>query len=220
MTSGIYQIRNKKDGKVYIGSSSNIEKRFRTHILNLRKGIHHSIYLQRAWKKYGKNCFIFEIIKKCKDTKLIETEQKYLDSYNPKYNISLDAIAPMKRRKHSKKTLAKFKKRKVRSGKDNPMFGKKWSKELRKKILRSRKGYKHSKETKLKMSETSKRLNRVKDLEKVRHLSYRKIIDSNGNKFKSMVECAKFWGISPATICDILKGRHSKTRKKISFKYA
>lgn len=49
--SGVYQIRNVIDNKRYVGSSINLYKRWRTHKWMLRKGIHHSIYLQNTWNK-------------------------------------------------------------------------------------------------------------------------------------------------------------------------
>jgi predicted GIY-YIG superfamily endonuclease len=36
MTIGIYAIRNKVDGKMYIGKSSNVEKRIKDHIRLLK----------------------------------------------------------------------------------------------------------------------------------------------------------------------------------------
>jgi len=50
---GIYSILNKLNNKTYIGSSCDIERRWRHHRQNLNKGIHHCIHLQRAWNKYG-----------------------------------------------------------------------------------------------------------------------------------------------------------------------
>lgn len=60
--SGIYQIRNTVNGKVYVGSAIKILKRWREHKTSLRKGVHHSKHLQKAWVKYGEECFVFEVI--------------------------------------------------------------------------------------------------------------------------------------------------------------
>lgn len=55
--SGIYCIINIKNGHKYIGSSTNMYQRLMCHRSWLRRGSHHSIYLQRAWNKYGESIF-------------------------------------------------------------------------------------------------------------------------------------------------------------------
>jgi hypothetical protein len=58
----------------------------------LRKGKHHSSYLQKAWNKYGEHHFEFNVLETCeyvKDT-ILFLEQKYLD-LNPEYNICKNA---------------------------------------------------------------------------------------------------------------------------------
>lgn len=80
---GIYAIRNIENGHLYIGSSANLQRRMRAHRSLLDRGIHHSIKLQRAWKRYGDGSFIFEIIERVAiiDT-LIAREQFHIDSLN------------------------------------------------------------------------------------------------------------------------------------------
>jgi len=92
--SGIYKIENKVNGKMYIGSSKNIENRWKQHKSLLRINKHHSQHLQYAWKKYGEECFKFEVIEDgVSQEDLFAREQYWMDkmqSYNPKrgYNIS------------------------------------------------------------------------------------------------------------------------------------
>lgn len=86
--TGIYKITNTVNGKYYIGSAIRISGRFGTHRSQLRKNIHHSIILQRAWNKYGEKNFDFSILEECEKSKLIEREQWYIDNYKPIYNIS------------------------------------------------------------------------------------------------------------------------------------
>lgn len=89
----IYLILNQINGKYYIGSTTNWKKRKRSHFKQLRKGIHHSLYLQRAFNKYGENNFIFILIETCYFNPQIR-EQGLLDSLNianDSYNISLAA---------------------------------------------------------------------------------------------------------------------------------
>lgn len=214
----IYRIFNKITKDFYIGSTFNFKRRSTEHKRNLRKNIHHSVILQKAYNKHKLRNFKFEIIKIGfgLENKL-EIEQKYLEK-NPKYNVSKNALAPMTGRKHSKSTLKKFKKRKVLKGKDHPYYGIKFSKERIRRMSKPRIGLKRTEKTKRKMSQTAKRLNSISRID--RSKGYKPVKDSNGNMFKNMVECAKFWKISPATVCDILKGRHHQTKQKIQFKYS
>lgn len=54
-----YAIKNMVTGDAYVGSTSNWKNRKKSHMSLLRKGKHHSIWLQRAWNKYGANSFVF-----------------------------------------------------------------------------------------------------------------------------------------------------------------
>ena len=87
---GIYRIRNLKNDKCYYGSSKNIDKRWKRHINELKKGIHHSVPLQRAWIKYSENNFIFEIVEECNEKELLLREQHYLDM-KPEYNVGINS---------------------------------------------------------------------------------------------------------------------------------
>lgn len=95
--SGIYQIRNLVNGKVYIGSAVNLKKRIYRHQYELKKNKHTNDYLQKAWDKYGEENFSFEVIEiiDAKDS-LIEREQLWLDkfeSYKRKNGYNICPIA-------------------------------------------------------------------------------------------------------------------------------
>ncbi|MEH7381895.1 NUMOD3 domain-containing DNA-binding protein [Bacillus sp. JJ1533] len=86
---GVYHIQNLENGKLYVGSSVEVEKRFDRHRRELKKGVHHCIPLQRAWNKYGEEAFEFRIDKFCNnefEARLIEQDQ--LDSLDKLYNTS------------------------------------------------------------------------------------------------------------------------------------
>jgi len=87
---GIYRIKNLVNDKSYYGSSKNIEKRWKTHLNQLRNKKHINCILQNAWNKYGEDNFIFEIVEECELEKLFDTEQKYIDTCGD-YNIGLKA---------------------------------------------------------------------------------------------------------------------------------
>lgn len=79
---GIYAIENLVNGKLYIGSSVNVNKRKNEHFNKLRKGIHHSRHLQRAFNKYGEISFIFRVIEYVDETILREKEKEYILKLN------------------------------------------------------------------------------------------------------------------------------------------
>lgn len=91
---GVYVIRNSINNKVYIGSTVEFRGRFLDHSLDLRKGKHHTIKLQRFCNKYGYNTLIFEILNICPTRDAaIELEQIYLDVRKPFFNSSKSATS-------------------------------------------------------------------------------------------------------------------------------
>jgi len=89
--SGIYAIINIKTKKFYIGSAMKFSKRKNLHLHNLRKGKHHSKYLQNSYNKHGEDVFVFKVLEYVEDeNNLLKVEQKYLDIYfhtGATYNI-------------------------------------------------------------------------------------------------------------------------------------
>jgi transposase len=98
MTTVIYKIYNIVNSHCYIGSSRQYKRRKTLHISSLRRGKHHSKYLQRAWNKYGESSFIFDIVldcgQECSKKDKIAYEQFFLDHLLPEYNVSKFADYP------------------------------------------------------------------------------------------------------------------------------
>lgn len=80
---GIYSITNKKTGQMYIGQSTNIERRFKEHIRG--DGCPNS-RIDNAIQKYGKDCFDFNIIKICKYEYLDRFEKIYIKKFDTYHN--------------------------------------------------------------------------------------------------------------------------------------
>lgn len=93
MEKVIYQIRNKVNGKLYIGSSINPKRRWKEHKRTLKIKKSPSSILQKAWNKYGEVNFEFEILEYVKDDlDMIWVEEEYIilfDTINNGYNIYL-----------------------------------------------------------------------------------------------------------------------------------
>lgn len=87
---GIYRIKNKKTGYCYIGSSTDIRKRFNRHKRELRMNVHHNIQLQNDYNEYGKSVFVFEVVRKIKKkSNLVLIEHILINSTDKTYNIGM-----------------------------------------------------------------------------------------------------------------------------------
>ena len=82
--TGIYKITNLVNGKMYIGQSIDIYKRWKEHkatSLNTEsQAYNYPIYC--AFRKYGFENFKFEVIEECSTDKLDEKEIYYIEKYN------------------------------------------------------------------------------------------------------------------------------------------
>ncbi len=182
--SVIYRIKNLLNNKGYIGQTKNFRKRLNNHSMYLNKGTHCNSLLQRAFNKYGCNCFIIEILEYVTLENLTEREQYWCDfyeSYNRDkgYNFLID----------------------VRS----PWYGPK-SEEHKRKIGMSNRGGKRSKETRHKMSIA--RIGRFKGKENPCSKSiiqYTKNMEIKGEYF-CVREATESTGISKNSITNNLCG--------------
>lgn len=86
MGCGIYIIKNIVDCKVYIGSSININTRFKRHKCMLKGGYHDNLHLQNAYNKYGYDNIQFEIAEECEINKLVDRENYYIELYKANKN--------------------------------------------------------------------------------------------------------------------------------------
>ena len=163
MTTGIYKITNLVNGKVYIGASKNIEKRWGEHRRDVSSPIHSDL------ETYGLENFKFEVLLECPETMLTQWEQDMICLYDADdpakgYNCKKDRPYSLKRTEALKgRKLSEETKRKIsESHKGKPAWNKglKASDETRRKMSESHKGkpvwnrgIPHSEETRRKMSE-------------------------------------------------------------------
>ena len=172
---GIYKITS-PIGKIYIGQSINILKRFYTYKrLHCKK----QIYLYNSFIKYGVLNHTFEIIGICSEDELNGLEiqyEKIYNSTNREFGLNLrecgfnSKISDETKKKLSIAHLGKKKSYEARlkmslskKGKPSIMDGKKHSEESKLKMSEAKKGkpskikgIKHSEESKLKMSQSLK----------------------------------------------------------------
>lgn len=92
MASGIYIITCDITGRVYVGSSNNIQRRFWEHKSTLRNSNHANEYLQNAWNKHGEDNFTFEVLQYCSENSRYKIEHFWcivLSCHNRKYGFNL-----------------------------------------------------------------------------------------------------------------------------------
>ena len=148
--SGIYFIINFENGKYYVGSASNLNRRWCEHQRKLNAGNHPNKHLQHAWNIYGEIAFQFAIVESVKDeNQLLEIEQKWINASNCcndelGYNINPTAGSQLGY-KHSKET-----KHKISEGNKGNVI----SQEHKNAVSKAHKDKKLSKEVKAKMSKS------------------------------------------------------------------
>ena len=84
--SGVYKITNTVTGDFYIGSSKNIERRWKAHKEPSRWSNNPNILLYRDFQKYGIDKFEFQILANVEPDQLKETEQQFIEKLQPTYN--------------------------------------------------------------------------------------------------------------------------------------
>lgn len=91
---GIYKIENIKNGKIYIGQTSQpFKKRYWLHCWKLKNGTHDNAHLQAAYNEYGDGAFRFSVVRQCSksdDLDALEIKSiKEYDSYKNGYNLTI-----------------------------------------------------------------------------------------------------------------------------------
>lgn len=151
MRSGVYRIDNSINGKCYVGSSIDLNRRRKEHSYTLANNSHANRHLQYSYNKYGREFFrftIIEILDISENIKqlLLEREQFWIDNLLPEYNILLIAGTTLGFN-HSVETKEQI---------SNSTKGVKKSAEHSKHIKEAQKGKILTEEHKKKLSESAK----------------------------------------------------------------
>lgn len=223
-TYGIYGIRNKLNGKVYVGKTQmNFGDRRDCHFATLRGGYHINPHLQKAWDKYGEENFEFVVLRDCTDwcsaDELNKLEQVYIKQYMDAglaYNIGVGGDGGTNLGRH----LSDATKKKIGEANRINMLGKKASDETKQKMSETQKkryaemseerraeiaaksaecarGYHWSEESKQRMSEIQKtKPNGAKyDIDTVHEI--RRLHEEEGMSYR---EISELFGIARHTV--------------------
>lgn len=227
---GIYKITS-PSGKIYIGQSKDIEKRFiRYKFLHCKR----QPRLYNSFNKYGTNNHIFEIIEECLFENLNTRERYYQEFYDVIGENGLNCVltetdtlpkvlSEETKQKQSNKSKNRIKSKETCLKLSIALTGRKLSEEHVEKL----KNRKHSEETKLKISKANigrivseeTRLKRSKlfkgrkcHINTVKSLS-KKVINIETNIiYNSVTEAAKLNNLNSSTLSYYLRGnRKNKT---------
>ena len=86
---GINMIKCIANDKTYIGSSSNVMRRIKTHKRELENGSHNNLLLQHEYTKYGADKFVFKVLDK-------DLEEELLLAYEKCYMYKYDSMVKYK----------------------------------------------------------------------------------------------------------------------------
>lgn len=202
--TGIYKIKNLVTNKIYVGSSTNIKKRWRDHKWHLKKGIHHNSHLQSSWNKYGSNNFIFSIEIECEVDELLNEEKKIVLKYKSNdRNFGYNKINPKTIfiGRKSKEIINKEHSLRMK-GDNNPMFGKTGEEH-------PKYGYNLSKEEKKILSELAKnRKGSNSNASKLIEKEVLKIREDYKNKLRTQQKLSEIYGVSQNMISQIINRKH------------
>ena len=146
--SGVYEIKNTVNGKVYIGSSRDMGYRWDCHRYGLSMGIHYNPHLQNAWCKYGESVFVFDVLEEVSDeSQLRDREQFWLDEAQAcksdrGYNVARDTANSFEGHVLSEESRRRMSE--SHKGEKNHNWGRVFSEETRERMSRAKKGRKLS----------------------------------------------------------------------------
>lgn len=194
----IYKISSNIDDRVYIGSTTNLTRRWTEHKRDLKNSNHHNKHLQRFVDKYGIESLIFSIVEELNEGLLIK-EQEYIDKLDNLFNISTNATAPMLGKKHTEEALEKISN--ASKGENNPMYGRTRSKKVKEMISKKNKGREKT------LNEKILRLTKLKNRKEL-------LIEKDGNEYYcfSYSHAAKIIGVTHQSVESAIRRKTFKTK--------
>lgn len=147
---GVYGIF-RADGTCYVGSSADIEARWKMHRWQLDRKRHHSRYLQRSWEAHGADAHYFRVVEECAEADLLAREQWYIDQWRPEFN-SAPVAGTTRGMTFTMSDEAKAKMSAWQKGKPKPSSCRPKSMATRARMSAAQKGRVFSDETRAKMS--------------------------------------------------------------------
>lgn len=226
---GIYKITNKINGKIYVGQSNCIQRRFAQHKSPYEQQRFPNKPLYKAFKKYGIQNFSFEVIEQCSQEQLNIREKFWIktlhslchqhgynitaggdgpqDDNHPKHKLTREDVIDIRKRyarhQRCKDVQALYKNKIGHSGFSKVWKGETWKDIMPEVYTKENKQF-HRHNTGQKGSQNGRSLLTEND---VRNIRLRKKL---GQSWKQVYEDYKFTGITKDSFYNIWQGYNWK----------
>lgn len=221
---GIYLVTNKVNGHQYVGQSVDIKRRWTEH--TCPSNIKNNRVINKAYRKYGKENFVYEVLEECSESELDEREIYWIEKLSPVYNMNKGGVGnkghrhsdevrqvlSVKAKKQWETLSDKEKRERITHNLIGPKKGHIVSKKTREILRNSQLGKKLSEETKRKISKSNKGKNDNKSHRKtlIALNDYREIV----GVFFSVRFAGEYFGIDSSCVTGVLKGRRKHAGKR------
>lgn len=222
--TGIYLVTNKINGHQYVGQSVDIKRRWMEH--KCPSNIANNRTINKAYRKYGFENFVYEVLEECLESELDEREIYWIEKLQPIYNMNkggvgnkghhhsedVKQILSIKSREQWERLSDRGKQERITHNLKGPKKGHPVSLETREKLRNSQIGKKMSEETKRKISKANKGKNDNKS-------HYKTIIGIDDKQgifcvFFSVRFASEYYGIDSSSITGVLKCRRKHAAKR------
>jgi group I intron endonuclease len=102
---GVFQIKNNINGKIFIGSSLDLNAIWNRQKIQLKFGNHPNAELQKDWKEFGEDSFSYEILSELKH--LDEKEKDYQKEVAILEELYRDELKPFEDKGYNKRSIPK-----------------------------------------------------------------------------------------------------------------
>jgi group I intron endonuclease len=212
----VYKIINKLNSDFYIGKTTkDINFRFKQHCYLSVSGS--DTYLHRAIRKYGQDNFEIVLLEHYESAiSLNEGEQKWIDTLNPKYNMTSGGDGGDTSFSDKYKEYMKIRSSLI-SGDLNPFYGKHHTEESKLKISKAKLGVAMSQDTKDKISKaTLGRKMSKKSIEKTKLANSKTyyLIDPAGDAIvvKNLTEFCRFNNLDQRNMNNMYNGLYKSSK--------
>lgn len=199
----IYMFKNKINGKIYVGQTTQTFRKRTMQHMRSKKG-----YFDAALRKYGIESFEYEVIDTAKSTEELNKKEIYwikkLNTMRPNgYNLCEggNTTRGYSHREESKRKMSVTKKKLgSMKGEKNHYYGKHHTKEIREKMSKAW----ENEARRAKLKEQNKNLDRTYQCRKVLNVETKEI-------FNSIKEAANKYGLKDTHISRVCRGKRKTT---------